>query len=194
MEVFLLLIIVIIFFAIYIIKDSENNNDSKMNNKSLDLEKVIKSKKCNKHHNKKKVKFNLDKNEIYLINPYYNKSMVKDKVKFGKKHYGKKILKNSNFFKLDKHIIKNSQEELVKRLKNNNDNNLFENQKGYWEKQTIDDYTLREYDNYTVKKFNEFKDDSQESGESISEVYDKLTNSSINTFSRVFSDSLNEMY
>ena len=51
---------------------------------------------------------------------------------------------------------------------------MFKNQKGYWQSQTIDDYTERTYDNIQVANFNKFRDNNHV-GENISSVYDTLT-------------------
>lgn len=150
----------------------------------LDLKNIF---SCYKKSNLKKVTFDLNKNEIKLIPPItykYEKipieeksSLVNDKVNFGNNMYGDKIIKNSNFFN-SKHQNYNSiQKDFNENLENKNDDlieDLFKNQKGYWESQVIDDYVNREYSNRQIDNFNSFKNNDH-LGENISHVFDQLT-------------------
>jgi hypothetical protein len=150
----------------------------------------------------KRVTFNLNKNQIKLIpsrnkknhnyqvveNTYidYNDipviqkpSIVKDKVSFGNVIYGNGIIDNSNFFNSNHQDVPNIQQEFVDKLNKNQQNeelneDLFKNQKGYWESQVIDDYTNREYSNIQIDNYNKFRNNNHV-GEDISHVYDQLT-------------------
>ena len=136
----------------------------------------------------KKVKFNLSKNEIMLIPPRSEKheiipskeksSLIKDKVNFGNYMYGEKIIKNSDFFNSKHEQVNSIQNEFNNNLENKKDDileDMFKNQKGYWESQVIDDYVYREYSNKQVDNFNNFRKNDH-LGENISHVYDQLTN------------------
>ena len=150
----------------------------------LDLKNIF---SCNKKSNIKKVTFDLNKNEIKLIPalthkyekiPFEEKpSLVNDKVNFGNYIYGDQIIENSNFFN-SKHENYNSiQKDFNENLENKNDDlieDLFKNQKGYWESQVIDDYVNREYSNKQVDNFNNFRNNNH-LGENISDVFDQLT-------------------
>ena len=162
-----------------------------------------KQESINKTSNSKRVTFNLDKNKIKLISPrnkkksvnveiknnYINpdeipvvntKSIVEDNVEFGEEIYGNGIMKNSNFFNSNHEDVPNPQREFVDKLINfqnninQNDDDIFKNQKGYWQSQTIDDYTERTYDNNQVANFNSFRENNHV-GESVASVYDSLT-------------------
>ena len=137
--------------------------------------------------NKKKVTFDLNKNEIKLIPPRSQKyetlpilektSLVNDKVNFGNYRYGDKIIDNSNFFNSKHKNYKSIQNEFNQNLENKDDElieDMFKNQKGYWESQIIDDYVEREYSNKQVDNFNNFKNNNH-LGENISHVFDQLT-------------------
>ena len=162
----------------------------------------------------KKVRFNLDNNTIKLISPNNRKSklqdqynnyinnnsdinstnnisIVKDNVEFNNSTYGNKIMDNSNFFNTTDHIIKNPQVEFVKKLNTQNveDNDMFKNQKGYWENQTIDDFTYRTYDNNQVAKFNKFREQSN-LGQNIASTYDNLSEVNNRDLANSFGESI----
>ena len=152
--------------------------------------------------NEKKVTFNLNKNQVKLISPRNKKntnyqvventyidyndipviqkpSIVKDKVSFGNEMYGSGLINNSNFFNSNHQDVPNVQQEFIEKLnkiQQNDDLNedLFKNQKGYWESQVIDDYTNREYSNIQIENYNKFRNNNHV-GEDISHVYDQLT-------------------
>ena len=150
----------------------------------------------------KRVTFNLNKNKVKLISPRNKKntnyqaventyidykdipiiqkpSIVKDKVSFGNQMYGNGIIDNSNFFNSNHQDVPNIQKEFVDKLNkiqqnDELDEDLFKNQKGYWESQVIDDYTNREYSNIQIDNYNKFRINNHV-GEDISHVYDQLT-------------------
>ena len=163
----------------------------------------------------KKVRFNLDKNTIKLISPNNKKkklqnqlkkfitinkdikssnnvSMVKDTVEFNNSTHGSKIMDNSNFFNTTDHILTNPQVEFVKKLNNDptqNNDNIFKNQKGYWESQTIDDFVHRTYDNNQVANFNKFREQKL-TGQNIATVFDKLSEVENRDLANTFGDSV----
>jgi len=163
----------------------------------------------------KKVRFNLDKNTIKLISPNNKKkklqnqlkkfitinrdikssnnvSMVKDTVEFNNSTHGNKIMDNSNFFNTTDHILTNPQVEFVKKINNDptqNNDNIFKNQKGYWESQTIDDFVHRTYDNNQVANFNKFREQKL-TGQNIATVFDKLSEVENRDLANTFGDSV----
>ena len=160
----------------------------------------------------KKVRFNLDKNTIKLISPIRKKntdynnyinnnskyesddniSIINDEVKFDNTKSINKIMNNSDFFNSTHHMIENPQVEYVKKLhKQNTETNddIFQNQKGYWESQTIDDFTDRTYDNNQVAKFNEFRTNNNV-GDNIASVYDNLSEVNNRDSANVFGESV----
>ena len=150
----------------------------------------------------RRVTFNLNKNKVKLISPRNKKnpnyqaventyidyndipviqkpSIVKDKVSFGNEIYGSGLINNSNFFNSNHQDVPNVQHEFVEKLNKIQQNDglnedLFKNQKGYWESQVIDDYTNREYSNIQIENYNKFRNNNHV-GEDISHVYDQLT-------------------
>ena len=151
----------------------------------------------------RRVTFNLDENKVKLISPRNKKnqsyqkventyldyndipviqkpSIVKDKVSFGNELYGSGIINNSNFFNSNHQDVPNVQQDFLNKLNTLQENDdklnedLFKNQKGYWESQVIDDYTNREYSNIQVDNYNKFRNNNH-LGEDISHVYDQLT-------------------
>ena len=150
----------------------------------------------------KRVTFNLNKNQVKLISPRNKKnpnyqaventyidynnipviqkpSIVKDNVSFGNVMYGSGLIDNSNFFNSNHQDVPNVQQEFVNKLNKIQQNDklnedLFKNQKGYWESQVIDDYTNREYSNTQIDNYNKFRNNNHV-GEDISHVYDQLT-------------------
>ncbi len=175
--------------------NSNSNSNSKNDNKKI-IKKI--------NEKSKRVTFNLNNNKIKIISPrnkrlinYENiennfinpddipvlnkPSIIKDKVNFGNNDiYGKGIIKNSNFFNSNHDDVPNPQREFVDKLisfeetTNLNEQDLFKNQKGYWESQVIDDYTNRTYDNIQVDNFNKFRENNHV-GDNISNVFDELT-------------------
>tara|TARA_B100000902_G_C27293829_1_gene908758 strand:- start:1358 stop:2011 length:654 start_codon:yes stop_codon:yes gene_type:complete len=163
----------------------------------------------------KKVRFNLDKNTIKLISPNNKKkklqnqltkfitthkdiestnniSMVKDAVEFNNSTYGTKIMDNSNFFNSTDHSLTNPQVEFVKKLNKDpieNNDDIFKNQKGYWESQTIDDFVHRTYDNNQVANFNKFREQNSV-GQNIATTFDKLSEVENRDLANTFGDSV----
>ena len=93
--------------------------------------------------------------------------------------YGSGLINNSNFFNSNHQDVPNVQQEFVNKLNKIQENDelnedLFKNQKGYWESQVIDDYTNREYSNIQIDNYNKFRNNNHV-GEDISHVYDQLT-------------------
>ncbi len=144
---------------------------------------------------RKIVTFNLDNNSEYEITNEHNEDP-----KHEKNVYGEKILNNNSPFSINnnKEII-NPQEKLINRLNNtqssteiqkslnvNSDFESFQNdtkkddifidQKAYWNSLNIGDYTERKYLNTQVNDFNIFKRNSSQPNIEISKVYDDLTN------------------
>ncbi len=205
-KIFLFSIIIIVSTIILYDMNDDNNNT------------IIKKKKTKKNKSSdescKTVRFNLNNNTIKLISPNNRKSklqdqyknyinnnsdiksvnnisIVKDKVEFGDSTYGNKIMDNSNFFNSTDHMIKNPQVEFVKKLNNQDveDNDMFKNQKGYWENQTIDDFTHRTYDNNQVAKFNDFREQNN-LGKNIASTYDNLSEVNNRDLANTFGESI----
>ena len=115
---------------------------------------------------KKKVRFDLDKNDIIII-PRNSKSEL-DKNNFSE-------IKTK---KMDsKQEYPNFQKEYVKKLDENRQKsedikNIFKNQKPYWESLEID--LNRSYDNYQVNNFNDIRNENIK-GKEIFNVYNDLT-------------------
>ena len=115
---------------------------------------------------KKKVRFNLEKNEIIIIPSNYKSDYDKnsyDEIKT------KKIDNNYEY--------PNFQKEYVRKLDENKRNsddmkNIFKNQKPYWDSLEID--LNRSYDNYQVNNFNNIRNDNIK-GKEISDVFNDLT-------------------
>jgi len=202
-KIFLVSIIVIV--SVIILNDMNNKINTTETSKKI---KNVDIDSC------KKVRFNLDNNTIKLISPNNRKSklqdqynnyinnnsdinstnnisIVKDNVEFNNSTYGNKIMDNSNFFNTTDHIIKNPQVEFVKKLNTQNveDNDMFKNQKGYWENQTIDDFTYRTYDNNQVAKFNKFREQSN-LGQNIASTYDNLSEVNNRDLANSFGESI----
>ena len=116
----------------------------------------------------KKVRFDLDKNNVVII-PRINKT------KFDKSRYGQDIIKNekvvltNDVANIQKDYVKKLEEE---KLKTDEFNNIFKDQKPYWDSLEID--LNRSYDNYQVNNFNNIKNDNIR-GKEISDVYNDLT-------------------
>lgn len=157
----------------------------------------------NEKSKEKRVTFNLNENKVKLISPRNKKntnyqtientyinydnipvihkpSIVKDKVSFGNTMYGTPLIKNSNFFNSNHEDLSSPQLDFVNKLnkfneeKENLNEDLFKNQKGYWQSQVIDDYTHRDYSNIQIDNYNKFRTNNHV-GEDISHVYDQLT-------------------
>lgn len=115
---------------------------------------------------KKKVRFDLNKNDIIII-PRNSKS------EFDNNNYSK--IKNK---KIDyKYEYPNLQKEYVKKLEENKQKtddmkNIFKNQKPYWDSLEID--LNRSYDNYQVNNFNNIRNENIK-GKNISDVFNDLT-------------------
>ena len=115
---------------------------------------------------KKKVRFNLEKNDIIIIPSNYKSDYDKnsyDEIKT------KKIDNNYEY--------PNFQKEYVRKLDENKRNsddmkNIFKNQKPYWDSLEID--LNRSYDNYQVNNFNNIRNDNIK-GKEISDVFNDLT-------------------
>ena len=124
------------------------------------------------------------------LKPITRKSIINKEPIFDDKVYGENIIKDSSFF-IDKHTIPNYQEEFNKELGKYNNNlheNIFKNQKAYWEGLNISDYTFRTYDNDNVSKINEFRNNKVKS-DKINDVYNYLTGSNERDLANNFSDS-----
>jgi len=116
----------------------------------------------------KKVRFDLDKNDIIII-PNTSKTT------FDKSRYGQDIIKTENVVLTND--VANIQNEYVKKLdeakrKTDEFNNIFKDQKPYWDSLEID--LNRSYDNYQVNNFNNIRNDNIK-GDEISNVYNNLT-------------------
>jgi hypothetical protein len=116
----------------------------------------------------KKVRFDLDKNDVIIISNTI-------KTTFDKKRYGQDIIKAEKVVHTNE--IPNIQKEYVKKLeeaKKSTDefNNIFKDQKPYWDSLGID--LNRSYDNYQVNNFNNLRNDNIR-GKEISDVYNDLT-------------------
>jgi len=183
-----ILIVILAFIIINFLCTNENMNNHKLNKKT------------------KKVRFNLNKNKVYnlegfncgsqkpevKLKPVTYKSVVNKEPIFDEKIYGNNIIKDTSFF-VDKHTIPNYQEEFVNELGKYNKNlheDIFSNQKGYWEGLDISDYTFRTYDNENVSKMNEFRNNNVKS-DKISDVYNYLTGSNERDLANNFSDNFN---
>ena len=125
----------------------------------------------------KKVRFNLDNNDVIIIPNNNKKSIVKDKVDFGKNQYGQNIIKNSNYFNEEMTEIPNIQKQFIEsldksKLKSDEVKNIFKDQKPYWDSLDID--LNRSFDNYQVNNFNSIRNENIK-GKEISNVYNDLT-------------------
>ena len=212
-KTFLVSIIVIVSVVILYELTNTNTEVSIKNNKVISKNNVKNS--TNEKNSCKKVRFNLDKNTIKLISPnnkkmkqqnQYNNyiknnqniqsenntTMIEDKVEFNNTSYGNKIMDNSNFFNSTSHVLTNPQVEFVKKLNQQteqNDNDIFKNQKGYWESQTIDDFVNRTYDNNQVANFNKFREENV-TGETIAKTFDNLSEVNNRDLANTFGDSV----
>ena len=113
--------------------------------------------------------------------------------------YGQKIIKNKTK-KLTEDMLEskveptqfNPQKELVNRMQTEPDDTLLANAEPYWNNLNIEQITERSYDNNQISAINEIKNNSKEQlGKSISEVYDKLTNSQSNYTNNVVENKIN---
>ena len=136
---------------------------------------------------KKKVRFDLDKNDIIIIPSNY-------KSDYDKNNYGEiKTKKIENDYEYP-----NFQKEYVRKLDKNRQNsydikNIFKNQKPYWDSLEID--LNRSYDNYQVNNFNNIRNDNIK-GKEISDVFNGLTYSTEINQSHLFhhdSDVINDV-
>ena len=214
-KIFLFSIIVIVSIIIlYDMNDSSNTIEKEIKEiKEIEQIKQIKQSERNSE-SCKTVRFNLDNNTIKLISPNNRKSnlqdqykkninnnsdikstdnisIINDKVEFGDSTYGNKIMDNSDFFNSTDHIIKSPQVEFVKSLHKLDveDNDMFKNQNGYWESQTIDDFTHRTYDNNQVAKFNDFRKQNN-LGKNIASTYDNLSEVNNRDLANSFGESI----
>ena len=118
----------------------------------------------NKFKSVKKVRFNLDKNDIILIpNNNEHKYDIHKKIK---------CEKENGFIDFQKDYVKKLCDD---KEKTDEIKNIFKNQKPYWESLEID--LNRSYDNYQVNKFNNIRNENL-SGKEIYNVYNNLTYSS----------------
>ncbi len=116
----------------------------------------------------KKVRFDLDKNDVIII-PRVSKT------RFDKSRYGQDIIKPEKVVLTND--VANIQNEYVKNLeeskrKKDEFNNIFRDQRPYWDSLEID--LNRSYDNYQVNNFNNIRNDNIR-GKEISDVYNDLT-------------------
>lgn len=116
----------------------------------------------------KKVRFDLDKNDVIII-PRVGKT------RFDKSRYGQDIIKAEKVVLTND--VANIQNEYVKKLeeakrKTDEFNNIFRDQKPYWDSLEID--LNRSYDNYQVNNFNNIRNECIR-GKEISDVYNDLT-------------------
>lgn len=116
---------------------------------------------------KKKVRFDLDKNNIIII-PRSSKS-ESDKNNFSEIKTKKKIDNSYEYPNFQKEYVRKLDEN---RQKSDDMKNIFKNQKPYWESLEID--LNRSYDNYQVNNFNNIRNESIK-GKEISDVYNGLT-------------------
>ena len=130
---------------------------------------------------KKKVRFDLNKNNIIII-PRSSKS------ESDKNNYSEiKTKKIDNSYEYP-----NFQKEYVRKLDENRQKsddmkNIFKNQKPYWESLEID--LNRSYDNYQVNNFNNIKNENIK-GKNISDVFNDLTYSAEINKSNLFHHDL----
>ena len=115
---------------------------------------------------KKKVRFDLDKNDIIII-PRNSKSEL-DKNNFSEIKT-KKIDNKQEYPNFQKEYVRKLDEN---RQKSDDIKNIFKNQKPYWESLEID--LNRSYDNYQVNNFNNIRNENIK-GKEIFNVYNDLT-------------------
>lgn len=209
-KIILILVLSIIIINFLCTIDPKNETEEEQEQKQ---EQIIEESK------KKKVTFNLNKNEIYnfetfncgskqkknfFIKPVNKKSIVNKKPYFDEKVYGQSILEDSSFF-VDKHVIPNYQREYVDKLKSYDKDiheNIFVGQEPYWDSVNISNYN--KINDRNVDKLNNFRNGEIKS-EKISNVYDYLTSKSdrdlANNFSKSFtgfnksdSNNINQIY
>jgi hypothetical protein len=203
------IIIITCLIILYELNDTTNTSNNKTEeviDSPADVKKPsLKKSKPIQNNSCKKVHFNLDKNMIKLISPKTkaknieikyneykssnNNSIIKDKVEFDNQIPGTNILENSHFFESTDHSLKDPQGEFVKKLNYQKDDDLFTNQKGYWESQNLDNYINRSYSNDQVDKFNKIRE-SNITGQNIATVYDSLSGVKDRDFANTFSESL----
>ena len=130
---------------------------------------------------KKKVRFNLDKNDIIIIPSNY-------KSDYDRNNYGeiktKKIDNDNKYLNFQKEYVRKLEKN---RHKSDDMKNIFKNQKPYWDSLEID--LNRSYDNYQVNNFNNIRNDNIK-GKEISDVFNELTYSTeINQSNLIHQDS-----
>ena len=130
---------------------------------------------------KKKVRFNLDKNDIIIIPSNY-------KSDYDRNNYGeiktKKIDNDNEYLNFQKEYVRKLEKN---RHKSDDMKNIFKNQKPYWDSLEID--LNRSYDNYQVNNFNNIRNDNIK-GKEISDVFNELTYSTeINQSNLIHQDS-----
>ena len=116
---------------------------------------------------KKKVRFDLDKNNIIII-PRSSKS-ESDKNNYSEIKTKKKIDNSYEYLNFQKEYVRKLDEN---RQKSDDMKNIFKNQKPYWESLEID--LNRSYDNYQVNNFNNIRNENIR-GKNISDVFNNLT-------------------
>ena len=175
--------LILIIVSIVLLYNIFNNNQTvdKTRQKSFSKKNVIPTNEL-KPEPEKKVTFNLKKNTIHKINEKLND--------------GKKILNNNKEFSINNiNQIVNPQDDLINRLNkkksintiigtNNVSNDIiddiFIDQKSYWDSLNIGDFTERDYLNKQTNDFNIFKNNTSFENIEISKLYDDLTNGKTN--------------
>lgn len=199
MHLYQLILIIVIGVLIYNIFDVEDIP-----------KKPIKSKRLN---NKKKVTFNLYKNNVFefdepIISNINETKTVRgekknnnDETSYDKKlidetTYGNKLIDEKSNFNIKNIKIENPQDTLVKRLqkKSNEKNeinkeNEFQNDDSYWNSLNLGNFTERDFLNKQVNEFNNFKSNGVESNVEIGKLYDELTNGKTNPLPTIFEDN-----
>ena len=144
---------------------------------------TIMHKDDNKFKSVKKVRFDLDKNDVIIIPRVC-------KPRFDKSRYGQDIIKPEKV--LLTNDVANIQNDYINKLeegkrKTDEFNNIFRDQKPYWDSLEID--LNRSYDNYQVNNFNNIRNDNIK-GKEISDVFNELTYSTeINQSNLIHQDS-----
>jgi len=159
-------------------------------------------------YKKKKVSFNLEKNEVYTIPNNKKKANY---------IYGNKVMNNNSSYNINNKIIY-PQQKLINRLNKDQiqitsdekkqfttgqsawkakgqaqpleKDDIFIDQNSYWNSLNIGDFTERQYLNSQINDFNIFKKNNKSyKNMKISKVYDDLTNGSTNTYKLLHDDN-----
>tara|TARA_B110000971_G_C19996830_1_gene494769 strand:- start:566 stop:1126 length:561 start_codon:yes stop_codon:yes gene_type:complete len=134
----------------------------------------------NKTKKVKKVNFDLKKNKVYQIPKIIQTNEIQtndQEENLIVKNMDKQYTKVENTPKKETVYSFNPQLDLINELENDTEEDLFASQSSYWEGQDIKDFTYRENENKMISDFNEVKNNSDKLvGQSISNVYDELTN------------------